>query len=335
MDGEILIVILNLIFSLLACFILTKWWIIVAKKNKLEGKDMNKYKKPLVAEAGGIAVSISIVLSIMLYIFFKTFVLKSLTNLDNILVLTITLLLACFIGFIDDILGWKTGLRSWQKILMTIPIAIPLMVVNAGQHTMSIPFLGVIDFGLWYPLILIPFAIVGATNGYNLLAGYNGLEAGLGAIIFVALGIISLATGQLWLALIAGIIVLALSAFLLLNKIPAKVFPGDSLTYSLGALIACFAIFGNIERGALILFIPFIIEGILKLRSKFKAENFGKPNKDDSLEAPYNKIYSLTHVALKILKKIKPSHKVYERDIVLTLYLVEIILAIIVIIYTL
>ena len=169
---------------------------------------------------------------------------------------------------------------------MTLPIAIPLMVVNAGQHSMSIPFLGSIEFGWIYPLILIPLAVMGTTNGYNILAGYNGLEAGLGIVIFSALSIISLITGQLWLALIGGIIVFALLGFFIFNKYPSKIFPGDSLTYSLGALMACFAIFGNMEKLALILFIPFIAEGFLKLRSKLKAENFGIPNKDNSLESP-------------------------------------------------
>lgn len=335
MNGEILIAILHLIVASLVCFGLTKWWINVAKKNKLEGKDMNKYNKPLVPEAGGIAVVISIVLTIMLYIFFKTFVLHSLTHLKEILILVITLLLACFIGFIDDILGWKKGLAGWQKILMTVPIAIPLMVINAGQHTMAVPFFGTVDFGLFYPLVIVLVGIVGATNGYNLLAGYNGLEAGLGTIIFTALGIVSLKTGQLWLALIAGIIILALLGFLIFNKFPAKIFPGDSLTYSLGALIACFAILGNMEKAALILFIPFIIEGILKARSKFKAENFGLPRKDNSLELPYKKIYSLTHFALKFLKKIKPSHKVYETDVVWFLVVIEIVLATILLIFVL
>jgi len=209
------------------------------------------------------------------------------------------------------------------------------MVINAGQHVMSVPFIGAVDFGLFYPLVIVLVGVVGATNGYNLLAGYNGLEAGLGAIIFMALGIISMVTGQLWLALIAGIIVLALFAFLIFNKIPAKIFPGDSLTYSLGALLACFAILGNIERAAIILFIPFIIEGILKARSKFKAENFGKVNKDNSIDMPYQKIYSLTHLSIVVLKKIKPSRKVYERDVVLSLCLVEIIFAIIAVIFIL
>jgi len=324
---------LHLILVFIITLFLTKWWISIARRNKLVGKDMNKYKKPLVPEAGGIAVITSIILTILLYIFFKTFVLKTTTHLIETLIITITLLLACFIGFIDDILGWKKGLSGWKKILMTIPIAIPLMVINAGHSVMSLPFLGQVDFGLFYPLLIIPIAIVGATNGYNLLAGYNGLEVGLGVIIFTALGIVSLAIGQSWLALFAGIIVLSLLAFLIFNKFPAKIFPGDSLTYSLGALIACFAIIGNMEKVALILFIPFIVEGILKARSKFKAENFGIPQKDGSLNPPYKKIYSLTHCMLKFLKKIKG--KVHERSITNYLILSEIILAILALIYVL
>lgn len=333
MNYEILIVVLHFIVAFLLCFGLTKWWIKVAKKNELEGRDMNKYNKPLVAESGGIAVVVSIVLTTMLYVFFKTFVLKTEIHVIETLSLIITLLLASFIGFIDDILGWKKGIKGWIKILMTVPIAIPLMVINAGQHMMSVPFIGNVDFGLFYPLLIVLFAVVGATNGVNLLAGYNGLEASLGAIIFVALGIISLLTGQLWLALIAGIIILALLAFFIFNKFPAKIFPGDSLTYSIGALIACFAILGNMERLALLMFIPFIIEGILKARSKFKAENFGKVNKDNSLEPPYKKTYSLTHVTLKLLKKIKPSKKVYEQDVVWFLAIIEIILAVLAILW--
>jgi len=331
MSSEIILAGLTLLISLVFTLILTQWWIRVAKDNKLLGKDMNKYDKPLVAEAGGIAVVSAIIFSLLFYIFLKTFVLKTDANVLNVSILIITLLLACFIGFIDDILGWKKGLKQWQKLFITLPIAIPLIVINAGHHTMSLPFFGVVDFGFIYPLILIPLAVVGTSNGYNILAGYNGLEASLGIVIFWAFGIISMITGQLWLALIAGIIVAALIGFLFYNKFPAKVFPGDSLTYSLGALVSCFAILGNIEKLALILFIPFIIEGFLKLRSKFKAENFGIPNKDNSLEEPYKKIYSLTHAAIKLLQKVKPSHKVYEQDVVWSLVIIEIVLALIVI----
>jgi UDP-N-acetylglucosamine--dolichyl-phosphate N-acetylglucosaminephosphotransferase len=313
MSLEILVAALSIFFAFLACVGLTRWWISVAKRNNLVGKDMNKYSKNLVAESGGIAVVISIVLAIMMYIFFKTFIIKTETHILEISILTITLLLACTIGFIDDILGWKKGLKPWQKVLMTLVIAIPLVVINAGHSIISLPFIGAVDLGLFYPLLIVPLGVIGATNGYNLLAGHNGLEAGLGAVIFMTLGIVLFMTGQMWLAFVAAIIVLALFAFLIFNKLPAKVFPGDSLTYSAGAMIV---------------FIPFIIEGILKAGSRFKAENFGIPKKDGSLELPYKKTYSLTHFSMKLLRKIKPSHKVYEKDVVALLVSIEAIIGI-------
>jgi UDP-N-acetylglucosamine--dolichyl-phosphate N-acetylglucosaminephosphotransferase len=327
MQLDMVIVLLSVIVSYLITFIATKYWIRLAYRNKLAGKDMNKYKKPLIAEGGGIAVIAGISISILVYIFFKSFILQTTTHLIETFALLLTMLFAALIGFTDNILGWKKGLRPLPKALLTIPIAIPLIVINAGTSQM----MG-IEFGLLYPLIIVPIAVMITTNGFNLLAGYNGLEAGLGTVIFSALGIVAFMNGSTWLALIALIIVIALLSFLVFNRYPSKVFPGDTLTYGIGSLIACFAILGNMEKIVLILFIPFIIEGVLKLRSGIKAENFGIPKKDDSLELPYNKIYSLTHFAILFLKKIKPSHKVYEKDVVASILLFEALIAIIAII---
>ena len=106
----------------------------------------------------------------------------------------------------------------------------------------------------------------------------------------------------------------SLIAFYFYNHFPAKVFPGDSLTLTIGALIAGMAILGNFEKIAVIVFIPYIIEMVLKIRGKLKKESFGKPNLDGSLEMPYKKIYGLTHLGIFILKKFK--NKVYEKDVV-------------------
>jgi hypothetical protein len=54
----------------------------------------------------------------------------------------------------------------------------------------------------------------------------------------------------------------------------------------------------------------------LKIRGKLKKESFARVNEDGSLEMPYNKIYGLEHLAIYILKRIKPSKKVYEREVV-------------------
>ena len=328
---EILITIISFAISLLLSYFLTKFWISLAKHHKeMLQPDMNKYNsKPTIPKTGGIAVMLSIVLSLFVYIFFKTFFLQSNTHIIETLTIIITVFMAFLIGFIDDIFGWKkSSITGLKKILMTIPIAIPLMIINAGHSIMNLPFIGQVNFGIIYPLVIVPLSLIGTTNGFNLLAGFNGLEAGLGIIIFTALGIASLFAGEIWLVLIAGVIIFSLIGFLILNKYPAKIFPGNTLTYVIGCLIGCFAIIGNMEKIALILFIPFIIEGFLKLTSKFKAHNFGIPNKDNSLEPRYKKNYSLTHIALRILKKVK--HKVYEKDIVYFVYLVELIFVLLV-----
>jgi UDP-N-acetylglucosamine--dolichyl-phosphate N-acetylglucosaminephosphotransferase len=233
------------------------------------------------------------------------------------------------IGMTDDLLGWKKGLVQWQKPLLVIPAAIPLMVINAGNTFMELPFLGEINWGIIFPLLIIPLAIVCASNGFNILAGYNGLEAGMGTIILITLGAFAYQTGKIEVAVLALCMVGALLAFLKFNWFPAKVFPGDSLTYPVGALIACIAIIGDLQKIALILFIPYIIDLLLVLRSRCKGEAFAKVYDDGKLDSPYKKITHLTHFALVAIKKIKGT--VYERDVVLFLCGIEFVMVIIVI----
>jgi len=322
--------------TFIATLFLTKAWIKVARNFGLVGKDMNKLSNKKIAESGGIAVIFSVVFGLFFYIFLKTFLLQTETHFIDLLAIAITILLASFIGFLDDILGWKKGLAQWQKVLLTIPIAFPLAILNSGHSIMNVPLFGMIDFGLIYPLIIVPLAIVGAANGYNMLAGYNGLEAGLGAIILGAMGFVSLILGAYWLALIAFIAVAALIAFLLFNWYPAKIFPGDSLTYSIGALIAVIAILGNMERFALILFIPFFIDALLYFRARFidhagDVQAFGKPNKDGTIDLPYAKLYDSSHVAIWLQKKLRG--KATEKGVTSMILLFEIILAIIGFVY--
>jgi UDP-N-acetylmuramyl pentapeptide phosphotransferase/UDP-N-acetylglucosamine-1-phosphate transferase len=62
----------------------------------------------------------------------------------------------------------------------------------------------------------------------------------------------------------------------------------------LGAVIACIAILGNIERAALISSIPFIFEFFLKARGRFKKQTYGYCE-DGKVHSLYRKIYSIPH----------------------------------------
>jgi UDP-N-acetylglucosamine--dolichyl-phosphate N-acetylglucosaminephosphotransferase len=199
-----------------------------------------------------------------------------------------------------------------------------MMVVNAGHSTMNLPILGTIDWGILYPLLIVPLGIVGASNAYNLLGGYNGLEAGMGVIILLVLGYVGLLNGKSDASVLALVMAGALLAFLYFNWYPARVFPGDTLTYSVGALVACVAILGDMEKIAILLFIPYVIDFILPMRKGLKVEAFAKVNEDGSLEQPYDKIYDTTHLAIAVLRNIK--RKVYERDVVEFIYLMEIVM---------
>jgi UDP-N-acetylglucosamine--dolichyl-phosphate N-acetylglucosaminephosphotransferase len=312
------------IVSFAATWITGRKWIRKAPEIGLLGFDMNKPGRPKVAEMGGICVIFGFVLSILIYIGLMTFWLHE-QDYVTILAVLCTVLSMCIIGMTDDFLGWKKGLRQWQKPIFTLFAALPMMVINAGHSTMNLPIVGVTNWGIIYPLLIIPLGIVGASNVYNMVAGYNGLEAGMGIIILSALGYFAFIDGKQSAMILAVCMVSALIAFLYFNWYPAKVFPGDTLTYSVGALAACIAILGDMEKIAVVLFLPYAFDFIFQAAGGFRREAFAKVNEDGSLEKPYEGIYHLTHLAIAVLKRVK--RKVYERDVVLFLCGIEMAVA--------
>lgn len=309
-----ILLILIILMSFLSTLLIMPIWIKKAKQIGLIWEDMNKLpREKNVAGSGGIIVLLGAILGIFLYIALQTFYFGSIDGvLINIFAIICSMLLVGGIGFIDDLFGWKRGgLSIRSRIILVLFSAIPLMVINAGESTIF-----GINLGIIYPLVIIPLGILGATTTYNFLAGFNGLESSQGIIILSALAFVTYITGNSWLSVIALCVVASLLAFYIFNKNPAKVFPGDVLTYSIGILIAIIAIMGNIEKITLFFFMPYILEMILKSRGKLKKHSFGTPNTDGSLEMPYDKIYGLEHLAIKILKKIKPSKKAYESEVV-------------------
>jgi UDP-N-acetylglucosamine--dolichyl-phosphate N-acetylglucosaminephosphotransferase len=193
----------------------------------------------------------------------------------------------------------RQGIPAWAYFLLPLPAAIPLVAVNAGVSHMSFPFLGRLELGVLYPLVCIPIAVLCCSNATNFFAGFNGLEAGTGFILHTALGLYAYINQEYNAALIALTFAASLLAFLKYNWYPAKIFPGD-LNYTIGAATVCVAVIGNIEKFAIIAFIPWIIEAFLKALSGFKAESFGILQEDDTIKPHKKGIRSLTHLIMKI-----------------------------------
>src|SRR3989338_4002751 len=253
-------------------------------------EDMNKFNHPKnVAASGGIVVVFAFVFGVLAYIALRTFVFQiDSVNVKIFSLLNVVLILG-MIGLTDDLLGWKHGGLSVNfRIIFAFLASIPLVVINAGTSAVNVPFFGLVDLGILYPLLIIPIGVAGATTTYNMLAGFNGLETGLGIIIISFLSYVAFITGNSWLSVIGLCMVAALCGFFV--------------------------------------FIPFILETFLKSRGRLKKQSFGIPNEDNSLELPYPKLYGMTHVSLFILKKFKK--KVYENDVVYFLFAFEIVLCV-------
>jgi len=296
-----------LLISVLVSFLLTvlvlPTWIRKCRGIGLVWEDMNKFGHPKnVAASGGVVVIMAFVLGVLSYVALKTFVFGGTVRALEIFALLGVVLILGIVGLTDDLLGWKNkGLSAGVRLLLAIVASIPLVVINAGTHFMNLPFFGSVNFGILYPLILIPLAVVGVTTTYNFLAGFNGLEAGQGVLILGFLSFVAYATGSAWLGIVGLCMVGALVGFYIFNKVPAKVFPGDMLTYGVGAVIAGMAILGNFEKIAFVVFIPYMIEVILKVRGGLKKHSFGVPDRYGKLKLPYDKIYGLEHLAIWVL----------------------------------
>lgn len=323
---------LSIIISFVVAYFGLIFWIKKCRKVGLLWEDMNKFGKPKnVAASGGIIVLIAFSLGVLFYVAIRTFILKQTDSVDvQIFALLTTIIFLGLVGLVDDFLGWHHGgLSIKARILLAIVAAIPLMVINAGESAMAIPFLGTVNFGILYPLILIPLGIVATSTVYNFLAGFSGLEAGQGILVVGAMSYVSYLTGNNWLALIGLCMVAAIFGYWFFNKDPAKVFPGDSMTYAVGGLVGAMAIIGNFEKIAIIIFIPYIIEMVLKTWGRFDLhigkfpQSFGIPQKDGSLLLPYKKVYGLTHFSILALSKVKK--KVYLNDVVYFVHLIQIV----------
>lgn len=305
--------------AFLLTFYLTRKYMVFVTRIGVTGIDQQKKNKPELPTAGGIPVFVGIMAGLMLYILITTFSSLDLNSLailkQNMLLLASILSIAIItsVGFFDDIymhresmesrsdtIEKRIGLKQWLKPLLTFFGAVPLIVVMAGTTSMSLPFLGIIEFGLLYPLILIPLAVICVSNATNMLAGLNGLETGLMVIASFTLGLFTFFHGRMEASILAFVLCFALLAFLRYNWFPAKILPGDSLTYLIGGAFATIVIIGNVEKFGILIFAPWILEALLKLRGKFNKRSFGDLQEDGTVKAPYNKIYSLTHVAMKL-----------------------------------
>ncbi|MFQ5801060.1 MAG: hypothetical protein ACE5HH_05015 [Candidatus Hydrothermarchaeales archaeon] len=209
-------------------------------KRGIVGVDFHKDGEVKVPEMGGVAIFFS-VLVVLLYKYFVGHA---------------GLLIPLFVLYIIGTLGVIDG----------------LVRLSAAQKVASFFVVGVfLAWGLGFrtvlAYILIGFLFMTAVNFTNMLAGFNGLEIGTGAIASVGMAAVSYIVGAETSFIIASSMAGALLAFLYYNRYPARVFPGDVGTLIIGAALFSAIIIGRLYISGLIIFIPYILDASLKFFS--------------------------------------------------------------------
>jgi UDP-N-acetylglucosamine--dolichyl-phosphate N-acetylglucosaminephosphotransferase len=252
-------------------------WIKKAKRIGLVGKDLHKIGQPFIPESGGLPVIFGFFIGMSLFWLYDR----------QYEYLWYGVMICSFAGVIDDFLGWKQGLAAPFRIILVLLGWVPFIA------------------GLDHPLhigIILSLILALHTLSFNFLAGYNGLEAGQGIIILSGLFIIFLISRQSDLMVLAFMGIIPLSIFLRYNIYPARIFPGDSLTYFTGALIGALLVLGELWVESFFILGLYGMEVILKLRGRLKKESFAKVHEDGTLEAPYAKIYGIEHAVICWMK---------------------------------
>jgi len=138
-----------------------------------------------------------------------------------------TLLLV--VGAIDD----RRGLSPRTKLLAQAGAAVLLVIGGAGIEVLPFAWLNLAATILWVAAIC---------NAMNLLDNMDGLSAGVAAIACAFFTLLALWQGQIWVSIVAAVLLGATLGFLRFNWNPATIFMGDAGSLLLGFLLAVLAI---------------------------------------------------------------------------------------------
>jgi UDP-N-acetylmuramyl pentapeptide phosphotransferase/UDP-N-acetylglucosamine-1-phosphate transferase len=132
------------------------------------------------------------------------------------------------------------------------------------RTSISLPIIGMIDFGNYYYFLIIPLIVMIVTNAINMLGGLNGLETVCPAIVMIGLMSVSPESAQI---LLAGPLVfwLVLAFF----NIRGKLFVGNTGSFAIGLTVAAFALVTDLKSSLLISIVPYIFNSAFILLSVF------------------------------------------------------------------
>lgn len=142
------------------------------------------------------------------------------------------------IGLKDDLVG----MDPYKKFAAQIIAALIIACLADIRITSFYGIFGIYDISNPLSYLVTVLFIVFTINSFNLIDGIDGLAGSIGAIVCTTFGIVFYQTGNSGFALIAFSLVGAVFGFMRFNVSPARIFMGDSGSYTIGFVIAVLTI---------------------------------------------------------------------------------------------
>jgi len=222
--------------------------------------DQHKIGKPLVPN--GLGVIYVLFTTIYLFLIYFSGVSPASNGVSAPLTLAVCVLFGGFMGLLDDWMDLKWRYKAFMPLIAALPL-IYLARVDMLRTAISLPLIGMIEFGDAYYFLVIPLIIMVVTNTVNQLGGLNGLETVCPAIILIGL----MALSQSYLILMLGPLILWLALAALNFK--GKIFVGNIGSFAIGMTIASFAVITDLKSSLLISILPYIFNSVLILLTVF------------------------------------------------------------------
>jgi len=225
--------------------------------------DQHKIGKPLVPN--GIGVFYILFTTVYLFLVYFSGIAPVSNGVSAPLTLAVCILFGGFMGLLDDWMDLKWRYKAFMPLIAALPL-VYLAIEQELRTSISLPFIGVIEFGEVYYFLIIPLIVMIVTNTVNQLGGLNGLETVCPAIILM--GLMALSPSQLILMLGPLIFWLILAGF----NLQGRIFVGNSGSFAIGMTVASFAIITDLKLPLLISIIPYVVNSSLILLTIFFAQ---------------------------------------------------------------
>jgi len=251
-----MIILATLMIGYLSTELLLRLFIPRLRSAGIIGEDVHKPDKPKIAERGGYAIVLGIIITQILV--------SVIARQDQKYFLTLlcSTLIAAIIGSLDDMID----LGGKIKPLLSLLSGLPLLTSGLLYPRPVLPLIGRARLHCVYPIaaLLLPGVF---SNAINMIDVLNGMMASNSVIILFFLWIISIIAGNYAGVILTTSLLGPLIAFYRFNRYPAKVFSGNVGSLSIGSCLASIAILSRLEAPFAISSAPLLTTGFMILAS--------------------------------------------------------------------